>query len=117
MKFFLIFSIIVTNIISAILLNKFSDMYIEKHFFFLIFYFFILFILFLRFVAWYFLHKNYSLSSSYHLTSFFFIIIYIISIFFYDESLTIPKTLGCLLITSGIFIIEKKFNINNKSHD
>lgn len=111
-KYLLILLVVGTNILSAVVQEKFSNIYLHHYPTFFIFYFSILFIMFLRFLGWYFLHKNYLLSSTYIVSSSFFVIIYIISIFYYDEIITISKVIGCLLIIFGIFFIERNKSIN-----
>jgi drug/metabolite transporter (DMT)-like permease len=111
MKFFLIFIVVGITVFTAIIQEKFSSIDLNDYFIFFIFYFLIITLMFLRFLAWFFLHRTYMLSSTYILTSSHFVIIYIISIFYYGEIITTTKVIGCLLIACGIYFIEKNYNL------
>ena len=111
MKYFLISIVVGLNVFTAIIQEKFSYINFNDYFIFFFYYFLILALMLFRFLAWFFLHKAYELSLTYILTSSYFLIIYIISIFYYGEIITASKVIGCLMITCGIYFIEKKNNL------
>lgn len=107
-KIFWVLTSIMLTILSAILLNFTSQKYSLLSIAGIILIGCVIFVNFVKFILWGKIYNKYDLSEVYPLTALFFPIIYIISLYQNETSLSFRKLIGVLIILVGCFIFNQK---------
>ncbi len=103
---FLVLLTVVIQIINALLLDYASEYESIFHFTALLLIAVAFCNNFLRFLLWSIIHKKFEISRSYPLIASFFPLIYIISLIKGETDFSITKTVGVVLIVSGMAILQ-----------
>lgn len=106
MQFVLVFTTVILQIISALIVAYTSDNINTLNIYLIIFCTSAFIINIIRFVLWGMIHNKYDLGKSYILTTTFFPLIYLISIYKQEAEFQLTKILGIILILAGLTMFK-----------